>query len=164
MFGDPSAQQPSAEAWERHIEALKRFMEEHAHTASVSIGVTNTGTAPASDIIIEMFFPSDVAVADYEPQTPRAPQAPQAYLRDALMSATMSNAAVHAVAANTLSVHRHQDSTCVRITSKRLMHTKHLTWPIWMRVRGGFQIRGRVLAASPPLDEAFALNVRLAVA
>lgn len=164
ILAEPS-QEPSADEWQRHIAALRKFNQRHADTVTLSIGVANLGTAPASDIIIDVVFPASSNLTDFRPRAPEPPQGQQVFMRNALLSASMSNAAAAAIRpapANTFHVRREDDLINVRITSTRLMHSKHIKWPIWLDVREGFQVRGRVLAGSPPLDEEFDLNIRRA--
>jgi hypothetical protein len=154
---NPFVNEPTAQSWERYVQRLVAFDEEHHKTARIDIGIANQGSAPADDVIVEFRFPVGVDVSLREPRVPEEPQGEQ---RPDLSVLVASRLSVDTAQPHTIEVETQPNGACVRIRVKRLMHSRTVVYPVWLHAEGGFTIRALTLAASPPVHEKADLNVR----
>lgn len=156
--GNPVVNEITAQSWERYIQRLVEFQKEHHYTARIEIGIVNQGTAPADDVIVEFQFPPHIKVSLHEPRIPNAPR--EERLSD-LSMIVPNRLSVDTAKPESIELDDRAQGVCARVRVKRLMHSRVVAYPVWIGVQAGFTIEVVVLAASPPVQEAAALNVRL---
>jgi hypothetical protein len=151
--------EPNSSDYRRYISAIEHYDQRNAKVFTFVLGVANTGTAPADDVVVEFWLPDAVRYHDGEPPLPRVPRR-----RD--YTPPIARNPPHGERTESFTFKRHDDGTAhAEIRVKRLMHSKRVGYSVWAELvddtLSGFPIRARVLVAAPAVTAEMKLNLRI---
>lgn len=159
-FSPLHGREPDESDYRSYITEIERYDADHANVFELVLGVANTGTAPANDVVVEFILPDGV---DYYEERPRLPSRPR---KPDLLGIHIPYHPAHVERTESFTFDQLDDGSArAEIWVKRLMQSKRIGYSIWVEVTddtlGGFPIDARVLVASPAITTDLKLNLRI---
>lgn len=159
-LGSLYVREPSETDYVRYVEEIERYNSVNSRVFELVLGVANTGTSPADDVVAEFILPRGVFYYEDGPPLPKRPR------RHDLFWHHIPHHPMHVERAESFSFDRLEDGSAhAEIRVKRLMQSKRTGYSVWVEVTddalGGFSIEARVLVAAPASTSNLKLNLRI---